>query len=327
MKEALKGVRLLDVTYYVPGPYAGMRLAELGAEVIKVEPPEGDPARFMGGGYVHEANNRGKKIVHIDLKSDEGRMEMLELVKTADALIETFRPGVMKKLGLDYDSLKVIKPDLVYCSLSGYGQTGEMARLGSHDLNYMALSGALDQLKDRTGKPIHPTNTWADFTGGLMASEQLIGALLQKFRTGQGQYLDIALAEVMAAFLGNHDQYQAVGISENGIPEIGGTRISYAIYETKDGRYMTLGALEMKFWQVFCAFAEQPQWLDWREKPQGSQEHKQVAEFFKSKTWQEWYQISLHVDACLAPVLTAHERHAHPFFIDQTTRKKELDVT
>lgn len=327
MKDALKGVRILDVTYYVPGPYAGMRLAELGAEVIKVEPPAGDPARYMSGGHVHRANNRGKKIVHIDLKSPEGRLEMLELVKNADALIETFRPGVMKKLGLDYDSLKQVKPDLVYCSLSGYGQKGEMAGLGSHDLNYMALSGALDQLRDAAGRPVHPTNTFADFTGGLLASEQLVAALLKKFRTGKGQYLDIALVEVMAEFLGNHDVYHAAGVSERGIPEIGGTRISYAIYETKDGRHMTLGALEEKFWRAFCEFAGQPKWLDWAEKPVGSPEHQQVAGFFNSKDWQEWYRISLQVDACLAPVLKAHERHEHPFFIEKNRAKKESDVT
>lgn len=327
MKNALKGVRILDVTYYVPGPYTGMRLAELGAEVIKVEPPEGDPARYMSGGYVHRANNRGKKIVHIDLKSSEGRLEMLELVKGADALIETFRPGVMKKLGLDYDSLKTIKADLIYCSLSGYGQTGEMAGLGSHDLNYMALSGALDQLTDADGRPIHPTNTFADFTGGLVASEQLLAALLKKFRTGQGQYLDIALVEAMAEFLGNHDVYHEAGISDRGIPEIGGTRISYAIYETRDGRYMTLGALEDKFWQNFCEYAQHPEWLEWRDKPCGSLEHRQVAAFFKSKDFREWYRVSLQVDACLAPVLKAYERHDHPFFTEKNSMKKESDRT
>lgn len=322
MKDALKGVRILDVSYYVPGPYAGMRLAELGAEVIKVEPPAGDPARYMSGGHVHRANNRGKTIVHIDLKSAEGRLEMLDLVKSADVLIETFRPGVMKKLGLDYDSLKLVKADLVYCSLSGYGQMGDMAGLGSHDLNYMALSGALDQLRDASGKPIHPTNTLADFTGGLLASEQLLAALLKKFRTGQGQYLDIALVEVMAEFLGNHDVYYKEGISDNGIPEIGGTRVSYSIYETKDGRFMTLGALEDKFWRVFCDFAQRPEWLGWGERPLGSREHQKVAGFFKSKDWQEWYRISLQVDACLAPVLKAHERHEHPFFIEKSGRKR-----
>lgn len=327
MKDALKGVRILDVTYYVPGPYAGMRLAEMGAEVIKIEPPDGDPARYMSGGLVHLANNRGKTIVHIDLKSPEGRLEMLDLVKGADALIETFRPGVMKKLGLDYNSLKTIKPDLVYCSLSGYGQTGEMAGLGSHDLNYMALSGALAQLLDASGRPVHPTNTFADFTGGLLASEQLLAALLKKFRTGRGQYLDIALAEVMAEFLGNHDAYCEAGVSEKGIPEIGGTQVSYAIYETKDGRWITLGALEHKFWQAFCDFCQRPEWLEWAGKPVGSPEHQEVAAFFKSKDWQEWYRISLSVDACLAPVLKADERHKHPFFIERNKTIKESDVT
>lgn len=327
MKEALKGIRILDVTYYVPGPYAGMRLAEMGAEVIKIEPPQGDPARHMSGGHVHQANNVGKTIIHIDLKSPEGYLEMLELVKTADALIETFRPGVMKKLGLDYESLLKVKPDIVYCSLSGYGQSGPLAALGSHDLNYMALSGALDQMTDEYGKPIHPKNTFADFTGGLLASEKITAALLRKFMTGKGGHLDIALAGVMAEFLGNHDVYHKADISDNGIPEIAGTRASYAIYETKDGRYVTLGALEEKFWRNFCLYADKPEWMEWNAKPAGSPEYRQVEKFFKSKDWREWYELSMQIDCCLAPVLKAHERHEHPFFIHTKSNKKEIDVT
>lgn len=315
MKDALKGVRVLDVTYYVPGPYAGMRLAELGADVIKIEPPGGDPARSMGGGLVHKANNQGKKIINIDLKTEAGHAEMIEQVKGADVLLETFRPGVMGKLGLDYASLKKVKPDLVYCSLSGYGQEGPLAMLGSHDLNYLALSGALDQMADSNGRPVHPANTFADYTGGLLAAEQIIAALLKKFRTGEGEHLDIALAEAMAEFQGNHDIYHEAGVSDSGIPEIGGARISYAIYETKDGRYVTLGALEEKFWHNFCLLAGKPHWQSWSAKRQGSPEHREVAVFMKGKTWREWYELSISADCCLAPVLKAHERFGHPQFI------------
>lgn len=314
MEQALSGVRILDVTYYVPGPFAGMRLAELGAEVIKVEPPAGDPSRGMGGGLVHRAHNAGKQIIRLDLKSESGKRDMLELVRSADALIETFRPGVMKKLGLDYESLREVKPDIVYCSLSGYGQAGDVAHLGSHDLNYLALSGTLDQLRDVNGRPVHPTNTFADYTGGLLASEQILAALIRKFRTGKGAYLDIALAEVMAEFLPNHDAYAQAGLSEHGVPEIGGGRISYAIYETKDGRFVTLGALEDKFWRNFCELANRPDWIPWAECAPGTPQHGQVAAFFKSKNWAEWYDLSLVHDCCLAPVLSAAERLEHPFF-------------
>lgn len=314
MDDALQGIRILDVTYYVPGPYAGMRLAEMGADVIKVEPPAGDPARYMGGGYVHRANNKRKTIIHLDLKSEEGRQEMLELVKEADALIETFRPGVMKKLGLDYEAVRQFNPGLVYCSLSGYGQEGPIAHLGSHDLNYLALSGALDQMADETGKPVHPSNTFADYTGGLLASEKIVAGLLRKFRTGEGAHLDIALAEVMAEFQGNHDIYHQEGVSDKGVPEISGTVLNYAIYETKDGRYVTLGALEEKFWYNFCDFAGKPEWRYWAGKAQGTEEHSQVIAFFKSKDWQEWYQLSMELDCCLAPVLKGFERREHPFF-------------
>ena len=314
MEDALTGIRVLDVTYYVPGPYAGMRLARMGAEVIKIEPPAGDPARYMGGGLVHQANNAAKTIIAIDLKSEEGLQEMLALVETADVLLETFRPGVMEKLGLGYETLKRIKPDLVYCSLSGYGQAGPLALLGSHDLNYMALSGALEQMSDANGRPVHPTNTFVDYTGGLLASEQIIAALMRKFRTGEGAHLDIALSEVMAEFQGNHDIYHSLCVSESGIPEIGGSRISYAIYETKDRRYVTLGALEEKFWLNFCGFADRPDWRGWSAKAPGSPEHQQIAAFFKERTWQYWYEASLAVDCCLAPVLKAHERFDHPQF-------------
>jgi alpha-methylacyl-CoA racemase len=322
MAKALNGIRVLDVTYYLPGPYAGMRLAEMGAEVIKIEPPAGDPARYMGGGYVHAANNKGKTIIQLDLKSEKGHAEMLQLVKTADALIETFRPGAMKKLGLDYKSLKAVKPDLVYCSLSGYGQVGPLAELGSHDLNYLALSGALDQMADSNGRPVHPANTFADYTGGLLASEKMTAALLQKFRTGEGAYLDIALAEAMAEFQGNHDIYHEADVSDRGIPEISGNRISYAIYETKDGRFVALGALEEKFWHNFCDYAEKPQWRSWSAKAAGSAEHAEVAAFFKMKDWQEWYSVSMGVDCCLAPVLKAFERHEHPHF---SARRQEVN--
>ena len=326
MEKALSGVRVLDVTYYVPGPFAGMRLAELGAEVIKVEPPEGDPSRRMGGGLVHRAHNAGKQIVQLDLKSESGKHEMLELVCGADALLETFRPGVMKKLGLDYESVKEHKGDIVYCSLSGYGQAGKLAHLGSHDLNYLALSGALDQLRNKDGRPVHPTNTFADYTGGLLASEQILAALIRKFRTGEGTYLDIALAQVMAEFLPNHDAYTKAGLSDHGVPEIGGGRISYAIYETKDGRFVALGALEEKFWCNFCELAERPEWLSWGECAQDTPEHEQVAAYFKSKSWRAWYQLSLVHDCCLSPVLTADERHQHPFFLGRAPDAKTSKV-
>lgn len=326
MEKVLSGIRVLDVTYYVPGPFAGMRLAELGAEVIKIEPPAGDPSRRMGGGIVHSAHNASKQIAHLDLKSESGKHEMLKLVGSADALIETFRPGVMKKLGLDYKTVKQLKPDIVYCSLSGYGQTGELAHLGSHDLNYLALSGALDQLRDGNGRPVHPTNTLADYTGGLLASEQILAALIRKFRAGEGAYLDIALAEVMAEFLPNHDAYHKAGVSDHGVPEIGGGRISYAIYETRDGRYVTLGALEEKFWRNFCELAGRPGWMAWGECAPDTPEHEQVKAFFKSKSWQEWYELSLVHDCCLAPVLSADERHHHPFFLGRASGAKTSEV-
>lgn len=158
----LEGIRILDFSQYIPGPYASLRLAELGAEVIKLEPLTGDPARSEGGekagnGVVFEVFNRGKKSMAVNLKKEEGQHIAEELAKKSNVLIESFRPGVMQRLGLHYDHLKQIKPGLIYCSISGYGQGGGMAPLGSHDLNYMALSGTLSQFRDKNGKPVHPS--------------------------------------------------------------------------------------------------------------------------------------------------------------------------
>ena len=303
---------MLDVTYYLPGPYAAMRLAEMGATVIKVEPPGGDPAKMMGDGIVHRANNKGKEIVEIDLKTSEGQLSMVELIKTADVILESFRPGVMERLGFSYETMKKYKPDIVYCSMTGYGHKSPLAEFGSHDINYMALSGVLAQFIDAEGNPVPPKNTIADYVGALNVTEGILAALVRKLQTGEGSFVDVALADSMFSFQETHLAYIEQGISEHGIPEIDGTRIAYGLYETKDHRHVALGALEPKFWDNFCVFANRPDWKRMAFRKVGTPEHEEVSAFFGFYTWHEWLEISLRTDFCVTPVMSVTELSKHP---------------
>ena len=315
--KPLEKIRVLDITYYLPGPFSTMRLAEMGAEVVKIEPPGGDPAFSMSGGAVHRANNRGKDILKLDLKTEKGKAELVQHIKHADVLLESFRPGVMDRLGLGYKKVKEINPSIVYCSMTGYGVDGPLANFGSHDLNYLALSGVLSQIADSNGKPIIPKNTLADYAGGFAVSESILAALVQRFRTGEGSQIQVSITDAMATFQGTNLEYLISGISGDGIPEIDGSYVSYNIYETKDGRYVALAALEPKFWTNFCLFAKRPDWISYQFERTESKEHQKITELFASRTWEEWYQISLETDFCLTPVLRPAELSQHPHFANR----------
>lgn len=312
--EALKGIKVLDVTYYLPGPYAAMRLVEMGADVVKVEPPGGDPAKTMSSGIVYQVNNKGKQLVTLDLKTAEGKTELTELIKRSDVLLESFRPGVMKRHGFDYESVKAIKPDIIYCSMTGYGQDSPLSSAGSHDLNYMALSGVLSQFSDCKGNPVHPTNTIADYVGAVAVSEGILAALVQKFRTGEGAFVDIAIVDTILDFQRTHLAYFEGNLSDRGIPEIDGTLICYGLYETKDGRHVAIGALESKFWENFCEFAARPDWENWAGLRTGTPQHTEVSEFFATRTWDEWLDISCKTDFCVTPVMKVNDLLKHPYW-------------
>ncbi|WP_066174313.1 CaiB/BaiF CoA transferase family protein [Bacillus marinisedimentorum] len=315
----LEGIRVLDFSQYLPGPSASLRLADMGAEVIKVESPAGDLARSVGGSSqentpVFRLNNSGKKSVVVNLKEREERERILNLIKTADVLIESFRPGVMRRLGLDYESTGKVKRNLIYCSISGYGQDGEFSRLGSHDLNYMAVSGMLSQFKDSKGRPVHPTVTLADMAGGMAASEAITAALFKRERTGEGSYIDLALIDGMAAFLSHHYTMSAESGIETGIEPLNGQLVSYHLYETADGRFVSLAALEPKFWRSFCEAAGKEEWLSAHLSPADSSNpvYADIQSFFLSKTMKEWRIFGETVDCCLIPVLEPGEASAHP---------------
>jgi alpha-methylacyl-CoA racemase len=318
----LEGIRVIDFTNYLPGPYATLRLADMGAEIIKIEPPTGDPARNTGVsrsgeiGPVFLAQNRGKKSITLNLKTEQGRNTALQLIANADAVIESFRPKVMEKLGLGYEQVKKVNPRVVYVSITGYGMDEPMAELGSHDLNYMALSGVLAQLKDREGRPIHPSNTFADFIGGMAAAERLLAGLVSRSKTGKGSYHCLSLADTMASFMTNHVLIEQRTGYTQGVAVLNGTIVSYGLYETKDGRYVSMGALEPKFWQHFCHAVGREDWVSahFSQTIPENPVYLELQELFKTKTLSEWTAFSQQVDCCLAPVLEAGELAAFPYF-------------
>ncbi|MCA1060130.1 CoA transferase [Rossellomorea aquimaris] len=312
----LKGIRVIDFTNYIPGPFTTLRLAELGAEVIKVESPEGDPARHNGNGVVFRAHNRGKKSIVLDLKQEEGKRIAFDLIRKADVLVESFRPGVMEKFGLGYEAVRDIHPTLIYCSITGYGKKGKMSQLGSHDLNYMSVSGALTQLKDKRGMPVHPSHTFADYIGGMAASERILAGLVSRGLSGEGSYHCISLAETMASLMTNHVLLEKETGYPNGIQVLNGTVISYGLYETKDHGYVTLAALEPKFWRNFCVAIGRADWVSAHySKPETENPvYCELVDLFKSKTREEWSEFGQAVDCCLTPVLEAGELAEYPVF-------------
>jgi crotonobetainyl-CoA:carnitine CoA-transferase CaiB-like acyl-CoA transferase len=311
----LAGIRVVDFTALLPGPYATLRLADLGAEVIKVEPPNGgDPARHAGPkvagtGAVFLANNRNKQFVTLDLKTEEGRAAAFALIEQADVLIEGFRPGVMRKLGLDYESARSRNPGLIYCSLTGYGQTGPLAHAAGHDLNYMALSGVLDQFRDEHGRPVIPSLQLADMIGGIVAAEAILAALVGRSRTGEGAYLDVSITDAMMGLLTHHALiHQAFGM-DHGIEELNGKVVCYHLYETRDGRTVSLAALEPKFWRTFCDAVGKPEWLphQFSEASDGQPVYEEMKVLFAARTLAEWAEFGRQVDCCLQPVLRVGE--------------------
>ncbi|WP_096190258.1 CaiB/BaiF CoA transferase family protein [Evansella halocellulosilytica] len=317
----LKGIQVIDFSFYLPGPFATLRLADMGAEVIKVEPQEGDPARNLGvkkdgTGLVFLANNRNKKSITLNLKNQAAQEIARKLIKTADVVVESFRPGVAKKLGIDYERVKKLNNAIVYCSVSGYGQNRTMSSLGSHDLNYMALSGALAQLKDRDGIPVHPKNTFADLVSSIAVNEAILSGLIQRGKTGEGTYIDFSMANAMMSFMSNHVLFHQETGSQHGVPFLGGEIVSYQIYETKDERFVSLAALEKKFWVNFCHAVKREDWIEAHDSPAKEENnvYSDLKVLFSERTLEEWTQFSIKVDCCLTPILETSELASFPYF-------------
>ncbi len=311
----LSGVRVLDLTRLLPGGYASQMLADLGADVLKIEEPgTGDYARTMapltedGVGQAFLAVNRGKRSAAINLKHPRGRQALLRLVDTADVLLESFRPGVLDRLGLAHETLLERNPRLVVCAITGYGQDGPYSQRPGHDLNYIGYAGLLAHLTAPGQPPTMPGPQFADIGGGaIMAVVGVLSALVGRATSGAGRIVDVSMQEGALALLPLLASMVLNGAPEPGPGEawLAGALPCYNVYEASDRRYVTLGALEPKFWAEFCRRVGRDDLIA-HQFPRDAEDRRQtmdaVAAIFRAKTRDEWVAELGETEACVGPV-------------------------
>jgi len=312
----LTGTRILDLSRLLPGPYLTQLLADLGAEVIKIETPRlGDYSRRappeMGLGDLFTMVNRGKKSVAVNYRNRRGRQIFLKLAASADVILEGFKPGSVKKWGIDYESVRAVKPDVVYCSLSGYGQDGPYRDRAGHDLNYLALGGAL-ALNARPGEaPVPFGLPAADLSGGMLAAIAILAALVGRGKNGQGMYLDVALLDGVLSWmtpLAGGAFFSGLEVTAGSHPLLGGLPC-FNIYQTADGNYLTLAALEPTFWTDFCKVTGRADLLP-RQFDRAIR--GEIAAIFRQRTRDEWLKAFEGMDGCVEAVNSFEEMLEHP---------------
>lgn len=324
MPGPLHALRVLDFTTLLPGPFATLLLADLGAEVVRIEspdrpdlmhlaPPYDETGTAAGHAWVH----RSKRSVVLDLKHPEAANVVRRLVPHYDVVVEGFRPGVMQRLGLDYETLATDNPALIYCSITGYGQTGPYRTRAGHDLNYQALSGLLSHSGRRESGPVPSGVPLADMAGGLFAALAILAAVVHRQRTGEGQYLDLALLDCAIAFNGLAvSGFLAAGHLPGYETEPLNGGSFYDCYRTRDGRYLTVAGLEPKFWEGFCEAIGRPELAPygynvWDAAVQ-QRLKKEIQQVIATRTLAEWQAIFSERDVCVEPVLTLEEMTQHP---------------
>lgn len=306
----LDGIKVLDLSRFFPGPLCSMILADFGAEVLVVE-----DKRFLAEQGGLPTVMRGKRHMNLNLKTEAGREIFLRLVRNSDVLLEGFRPGVMRRLGLDYETLHRENPRLVYCSVSGFGQNGPLREVAGHDINYLAYGGVLGQTGlAPEGPPAIPGVPVADATGGMNAAIGILLALLHRERTGEGQAVDVALLDSVVSLLGlpAYFQWWLGWRQARGAGMITGQLPCYRPYRCADGQYLALGIVEAHFWKTLCEYFGKPEWvahqLDPAKAP-GIRAHLEAR--FLEKTRDQWMEILGPLDCCVAPVLDLPEVFAH----------------
>jgi alpha-methylacyl-CoA racemase len=317
---ALEGVRVLDLSRLLPGGFCSLLLADFGADVLKVEdtgigdyvrwaPPFYEGASPSAGSALFLALNRGKRSIRLNLKSDEGREVLLALVREADVVLESFRPGVLDRLGAGYEAMRAVNPRIVYCAISGYGQDGPNRDRPGHDMNYLGLVGLLGLTGEREGPPVQAAGQIADIGGGsLMAAFGILAALRERDRSGEGQLVDVSMADGALSWLA---MVAARWFAEGVVPrrgelELGGGIACYRPYACADG-WVTLGALEPKFWQAWCRGVGREDLVGAQFAPPGSDAHREVEAVFAARTREQWQAFASEHDCCLEPVLDLGE--------------------
>lgn len=320
--KALEGIVILDCTRLLPGAVATNWMRQFGAEVIKIEQPGvGDYARTMfsqGENPTFTATNGSKRSLALDLKHPRGKEAFLRLVPHADIVIEGFRPGVMDRLGVGYAALEALHPRIIYVALTGYGPDGPYADLAGHDVNYLSLAGVLDLIGEAGGPPVIPGIQIADLAGGSM--QAVIGMLLAlaaRERTGRGQRVDVSMTDGAAALLTVAlGAFRASGhVARRGEEILSGGLACYSVYECAGGRYVSVGALEKKFWETLCRELGLEHLIPDHLKPDRQAALKQeLAAKFREKPAEEWFRILGSKETCVTPVRTVAEAVADPHF-------------
>ncbi|HWP67283.1 MAG TPA: CaiB/BaiF CoA-transferase family protein [Candidatus Limnocylindria bacterium] len=305
---ALDGVRVVEMAGLAPGPYCGMILADFGADVVRVD---------RVGGATLDLLARGKRSVALNMKDPKGVDALLRLLDRADVLIDPFRPGVLERLGAGPEVVCARNPRLVYARLTGYGQTGPYAPMAGHDIDYIAISGALSLIGRRGEKPLAPVNLLGDFAGGGMACAMGIAfALLERERSGKGQVIDAAMTDGAAHLASFLYKFRAIGhwSDERGTNFLDGGAPFYDTYRTKDGKYVAVGAIEPQFYAALLAgLGLDPKAMpDQNDRKHWPETAKRFAEIFASRTRDEWCAVFDGTDACVAPVLGLGEVADHP---------------
>ncbi len=315
----LDGVRVVDLSQYIPGPFATRQLADLGADVIKIEPPGGDPMRrFMAAdsetsaqtSAIYRHLNRGKRVCRLDLKQEDGKRVFADLLRQADILLESFRPGVLDRLGFARDRLDALNPKLIHCALSGFGQTGPWAQRAGHDINYCAVAGQ-SIVSGTAEQPIMGYPPIADHAGALQATVAMLAALHGRERRGRGVFLDIGITESILSW-----QYLPGLSGETGRAAsiLTGGAACYNIYRCADGAFISIGAIEAHFWSNFCHALDRPQWVGRQFEPMPQAALiAEVNALIETGDSRHWHQRLDAIDCCYAPLLDPLELAAHPY--------------
>ncbi|MEA2233133.1 MAG: alpha-methylacyl-CoA racemase [Solirubrobacteraceae bacterium] len=319
--QALAGVRVLDLSRLLSGGFCSLLLADHGADVVKVEdtgvgdylrwaPPYLEGAHDSAKSALFLALNRNKRSIRVDLKLEAGREVLLALVRHSDVVLESFRPGVLDRLGVGYEAMRAVNPQIVYCAISGYGQDGPLRDRAGHDMNYLGLTGLLGLSGERDGPPVQAAGQIADLGGGaLMAAFGILAALRECDRSGEGQLVDISMTDGALSWLA---MVAARHFADGEVPgrgglDLAGGLICYRPYRCADGGWVTLAALEPKFWAAWCRGVGREDLVAEQFSASGGDAHGEVERIFASRTRARWEQFASEVECCLEPVLELDE--------------------